>query len=156
FAAALGDLLAAGFNRFTAISSLAPAMAAIEASVIDWLVEVFGLPDGARGVLTSGGSMANLSAVVAARAALGEDFLDGTLYLSEQAHHSVAKAARLAGLPAGALRSVPCDGALCMNVAALERLVAEDRAAGRRPFLLVATAGTTNTGAIDPLTALAE
>lgn len=155
FTAALGDLLAGGFNRYTGMSQMAPPMAAIEASVVAWLCEQFDLPAGARGVLTSGGSMANLSAVVAARTRLGEDFADGTVYVTDQAHHSVAKAARIAGFPERALRLVPRDAQLRMEPAALAELIAADRAAGLRPCLVVGSAGTTNTGAIDPLPELA-
>jgi aromatic-L-amino-acid decarboxylase len=155
YASAVGDLLADGLNRFTNIASVAPPMAAIEASVIDWLCGVFGLPDGAGGILTTGGSMANLSAVVAARTTLGENFLRGTLYVSEEGHHSVAKAARIAGFPKRSIRRVPCDPALRMDVAALERMLDEDRAVGLTPCMVVATAGTTNTGAIDPISQVA-
>lgn len=156
FASALGDLLAGGVNRYTGMAQVAPAMAAIETGVVEWLCELFGYPAGARGVLTSGGSMANLSAVVTARDRLPENFLAGTLYVSEQAHHSLAKAARIAGFPAGAVRVVPCDHELRMDVGALQRMVAEDRAGGRLPCMVAASAGTTNTGAIDPLPELAD
>ena len=156
YTAAVGEFLAQGVNRYTGIGAVAPALAAVEASLIDWLGELFGMPEGAAGILTTGGSLANLSAVVSARSLLPEDFLDGTIYASEQAHHSIAKAARLAGFPAAALRVVPCDRELRMDVAALERVIAGDRESGRRPCLVVASAGTTNTGAIDPLAAIAE
>ena len=155
FSSALGAFLADGVNRYVSMAQVAPAMAAIEAGIVDWLAEVFGYPATAGGVLTSGGSMANLSALVTARDALGEDFLDGTLYVSEQAHHSLAKAARIAGFPADAVRTIACDARLRMDPDALERAIAEDRAVGRRPFLVVASAGTTNTGAVDPLPAVA-
>ncbi|MEX2194655.1 MAG: aminotransferase class V-fold PLP-dependent enzyme [Thermoleophilaceae bacterium] len=156
FTSALGDLLAGGVNRYVTMGRVAPAMAAIEAGVVDWLCELFGYPEGAFGVLTSGGSMANLSAVVSARATLGEDFSGGTIYVSEQAHHSLAKAALIAGFPADAVSEVACDSELRMDPAALEHAIAEDRAAGRRPCLIVASAGTTNTGAIDPIPELAD
>jgi aromatic-L-amino-acid decarboxylase len=96
--------------------------------------------------------MANLSAIVTARhVKLGEDFSDGTYYVSEQAHASVTKAAAIAGLPRRALRLVPVDGALRMDAEELARMVKQDRADGMRPFLVVPAAGTTNTGAIDPI-----
>jgi aromatic-L-amino-acid/L-tryptophan decarboxylase len=110
-----------------------------------------------QGVLTSGGSMANFSAVVAARhAKLGEDFWDGTYYVSEQVHASITKAAALAGFSERNVRLVPTDGEMRMDPEALRSMVEADRAAGLRPFLVVPSAGTTNTGAIDPLDAVAD
>ncbi|UKW28417.1 pyridoxal-dependent decarboxylase [Streptomyces sp. TYQ1024] len=115
--------------------------------------DVCGLPPGGSGVLTTGGSMANLSALVTARHdRLGEGIGRGTLYVGEQAHYSVAKAARVAGIPRRNVRVIPVDGDLRMDLDAAAELIRADRAAGLRPFLLVATAGTTDTGAIDPLT----
>jgi aromatic-L-amino-acid decarboxylase len=108
-------------------------------------------------VFTSGGSLANFSAVVCARhARLGEDFRDGTLYVSDQVHHCVTKAATLAGFPASSLRVLPSDPAGRLSPAAVRAAVAADRADGRRPALLVASAGTVNTGAVDPLAELAR
>jgi aromatic-L-amino-acid decarboxylase len=157
YAAALADLLACATNRYVGIAALAPAMVQIEASVLRWLADLFGYPASARGILTSGGSLAHFSAIVAAREArLGEQFADGTIYVSQEVHRSVAKAARLAGFPAAALRYVPCTPDLRFDVSALAALVRADRAAGRRPFLLVASAGTTNLGVVDPLEELAE
>jgi aromatic-L-amino-acid decarboxylase len=152
YAAALGDFLACVLNRYTGVAAPAPALVQLEASVLRWLCDLFGLPPQSQGVLTPGGSMSTLSAVVAARATmLGESFADGTLYVSDEVHHSVAKAAQIAGLPAAALRVVPTDAALRMDVDALRQLVATDRAKGLRPFLVVASAGTIGTGAVDPL-----
>jgi aromatic-L-amino-acid/L-tryptophan decarboxylase len=144
-------------NRYTGVARPAPALVAMEAAVLRWLCETFGFPAGSQGVLTPGGSMSTLSAIVAARTArLGERFLDGTLYVSDEIHHSVAKGAKIAGLPADAVRVVRADDALRMDPAALQSAVAADRAAGRRPFLVVATAGTINAGVIDPLEAIAD
>jgi aromatic-L-amino-acid decarboxylase len=152
YAAALGDFLACVLNRYTGVAAPAPALVQLEASVLRWLCDLFGLPPQSQGVLTPGGSMSTLSAVVAARAnRLGESFADGTLYVSDEVHHSVAKAAQIAGLPAAALRVVPTDAALRMDVTALRNMVVADRASGRRPFLVVASAGTIGTGAVDPL-----
>jgi aromatic-L-amino-acid/L-tryptophan decarboxylase len=157
FAAALADYLSLGLNRYVGVWNAAPALAQIEATVIRWLCDLFDYPAEARGILTSGGSMANFSAIVAARRALlPEDFLAGTLYGSSQLHASVSKAAVLAGFPARNVRSVPTTPDLRLDVAALERMITEDRAAGFRPFLLAANAGSTNTGAVDPLRACAE
>lgn len=152
FAAALADYLADVTNRFVALWNPSPVFAQIEATAIRWLADMFGYPDEARGIFTSGGSLANLSGIVAARRArLPEYFLAGSLYASAQAHASVAKSAVLAGFPARHVRSVPCTPDLRMDLDALAGMVKEDRAAGLQPFCLVANAGTTNTGAVDPI-----
>jgi aromatic-L-amino-acid decarboxylase len=157
YASALGDFLATGINRFVNMWGQAPVGAQIEQNVVRWLCELFGYGDEARGILTSGGSMANLSALVAARKTkLPEDFLSGTLYVSEQVHASNAKAAAIAGFPSANVRSVPCTPELRMDVDALRERLESDRAAGRTPFFVVASAGTTNTGAIDPISAIAD
>jgi aromatic-L-amino-acid decarboxylase len=114
--------------------------------------DLFDHPPEGRGVLTTGGSMANLAAIVTARLSkLGESFLDGTLYTSEQAHASVRKAATIAGIPRANVRFVPTTEDLRMDVDALAGMVAADRAAGFRPFCVVGAAGTTNTGTVDPM-----
>ncbi len=152
FAAALADLLADSLNRYVGMWHPAPAMAQLEWNVIRWLADLFGCPLEARGVLTSGGSMANLSALLAARKArLPQDFLSGTLYVTNHTHTSVAKVAMLAGFPAPNVRVVSTTPALRMDVDALRDSIAADRAAGLRPFCVVATAGTTDTGAVDAL-----
>lgn len=157
YAAAIASLLGAVTNRYVNIAAPAPAMVAIEASVVRWLCGLFGYGKESQGILTSGGSMANFSAVVAARAHhLGEAFLDGTLYVTEHTHQSVAKAALLAGLPSDAIRAVSCKSDLTMDPDALVDAVTADRAAGRRPFLVVASAGTVDTGAVDPIGALVD
>ncbi len=154
FAAALATYLASAVNRFTNLWNAAPVFAQIEATVIRWLADEFDYPEAARGILTTGGSLANFSAIVAARRALlPEDFLKGTLYVSDQTHASVAKSAVLAGFPPANVRSVPVTSELRLDLDAVQRMVAEDRRAGYRPFLLVANAGTTNTGAVDPIAA---
>jgi aromatic-L-amino-acid decarboxylase len=156
-AAAVADLIADVLNRYTGVAFAAPGLVALETDVLRWLAELFDLPSGAAGILTTGGSMAMLSAMVTARwARLGPDFRAGTVYVTDQTHQSVAKAVRLAGFPDDAVRTVPVDAALRMDLAALTSAVAADRAAGRQPFCVVANAGTTNTGTIDPLPDLAE
>ena len=155
--AALAGLIGDVLNRYTGLAFPAPALVALEADLLRWLAGLFDLPTTAGGLFTSGGSLATFSALVAARFdRLPPDFLNGTLYVTDQAHLSVIKAARLAGFPAVAVRVVPDDGAQHMDVAALRALVEGDRRAGRAPFCVVANAGTTNTGAIDPLGAVAE
>jgi aromatic-L-amino-acid decarboxylase len=157
YAAALADFVACCVNRYTGIAAPAPALVQLEASVLRWLCELFGLPPGSQGVLTPGGSMANLSAIVTARTArLGESFADGTVYVSEEVHHSIAKSARIAGLPTDAVRVVGTDAELRLDPDALRVAVAEDRARSRRPFLVVASAGTINTGVVDRLDRVAD
>ncbi|GAA4907585.1 aromatic-L-amino-acid decarboxylase [Nonomuraea thailandensis] len=156
YAAALADFLAAALNKYVTVWQLAPACAQIEATAIGWLRDLFGYPEQARGILTSGGSMANFSAVVTARTTLlGESFLDGTAYVTDQTHASCAKAALLAGLPRERVRVVPARDSLAMDPHALAAMIEDDRGAGLRPFLVIGTAGTTNTGAVDPLPELA-
>jgi aromatic-L-amino-acid decarboxylase len=155
--AGLADFIAAMTNRYVGVTAAAPALARIEATVIEWLASLMGYPPGAGGILTSGGSLSNLTAVVAARVArLRDDELAaGTIYASRETHSSLAKSVRIAGIPARNLRAVPVDARLRAVPAELERLIAEDRARGLRPFLVVANAGTTNTGAVDPIPELA-
>jgi glutamate/tyrosine decarboxylase-like PLP-dependent enzyme len=125
--------------------------------VIDWLRQLCGLPDSAGGLLVSGGSMANLTALAVARdARLGGSADGGVAYISEQCHSSVARALRVLGLPAAQIRSMPVDAEFRLSIEPLQARVAEDRAAGLRPFCVVANAGTTNTGAVDPLAELAS
>ena len=138
------------------VFAAAPALAQLETNVVRWLCRIVGYGPSAGGVLTSGGSLANFSALVAARRALlPENFLRGIVYASDQAHHSVAKAAVLAGFPAGNVREIPSDGDFRIRVDLLERQIAADRAVGLAPFFVSANAGSTNTGAVDDLPALA-
>lgn len=154
---AVAELAASVINRYTGVWLAAPGLVQLELNVLRWLCRMMGLGEGAGGLLTTGGSLANLSALVAARSErLGEEFLDGTMYVSDQVHHSVTKAAAVAGLPRRALRVVASDARFRMLPEALEAALREDRAAGRRPFLVVASGGTTNTGAVDPLPEIAR
>ena len=157
FTSALAEVVARALNRYTTLSSFAPALVALEESTLRWLCRQFGLPDTAGGVTTTGGSLATLVAMVAARHdRLGDDFASGTVYVTAHTHRCLAKAARLAGLPAGAIRTVPTTPDLRMDPEAAAQMIARDRARGFRPFLLVASAGTTSTGAVDPIGELAE
>jgi aromatic-L-amino-acid/L-tryptophan decarboxylase len=154
--AGLADFVACMTNRYVNVTAAAPVLARIEATVIDWLAGLMGYPAGAGGILTSGGSLSNLAAVVAARTSrLPEDFLRGTIYYSRETHASVAKSARIAGFSARNLREVPVDARLRVVPEALEAMVVDDRGRGLTPFLVVANAGTTNTGAVDSIPALA-
>lgn len=155
YSGALGEFLAAALNRYTGVTGAAPGMAAIEHGVTDWIASLFEMGPAAKGILLSGGSMANFTAIVAARTnRLGEHFDDGTVYLTKHTHHSVAKSARLAGLRNDQLRLVRVDPNLRMDPDALEKMVSDDRKAGLKPFLVVASAGTTDTGTVDDLGAI--
>ena len=157
FAASLAAYIAFAMNRFVNLWETAPVLAQIEATVLRWISDMFEFPPETLGILTSGGSIANLSAIVTARSALlDEDFLDGTLYTSEHAHHSVQKAAMLAGFPVRNVRIVPCTPDLRIDVDVLHAMVDADRREGFRPFCVIANAGTTNTGTVDPLVDLVQ
>lgn len=157
FHAAVADFVANATNRYVGAWHAAPALARLEANVVEWFCEMVGYPEAAFGLLTTGGSMANLVATITARRErLPEAFFDGLIYTSDQSHHSVAKSAVLAGFPPENVRSIPTDDEFRIEVDALERAIESDRDAGETPFLVVATAGTTNTGAVDDLEALAD
>jgi aromatic-L-amino-acid decarboxylase len=157
YPAALADFIAAGVNRFTGVWAAAPALVQLEANTLEWLRDWMGFPPSTAGVYTTGGSMAGFNAVVCARERLlGSDIRSGVVYTSTQTHHSVAKAARMAGIGIDRLRELPHDAAFRLRPDALEAAIAEDVAQGLRPFLVVSSAGTTNTGAVDPLDAVAD
>jgi aromatic-L-amino-acid decarboxylase len=153
---AVASLIADATNRYVGVFAAAPGLVGIEANVVRWLCEMVGYAGGSSGVLTSGGSLSNFSALVTARRErLPENFLSATLYASDQSHHSVAKAAMLAGFPERSVREIATDEAFRIRTDALEEQIQRDRAEGLTPFLLVGNAGTTNTGAVDDLAALA-
>jgi len=157
YSSALAAFYTQVLNRYGSLAATAPALTALEESVLRWIAQdVCGLPAGSGGLLTTGGSLANLSAIVAARHdRLGEDIADGTVYVTAYAHHSVAKAARIAGIASRRIRVVPSTPDLRMDVTAAAAMITADRAAGLRPFVIVGSAGTTDTGTIDPLPAIA-
>jgi aromatic-L-amino-acid decarboxylase len=155
YAAALGEFLAAAINRYIGVWNAAPILAQVEWMAVRWLCDLFDYPPEARGILTSGGSLSNFSGIVSARKALlGEELRGARIYVTDQTHASVAKSAGLAGIPVEGLRTVPTDVNLRMDPDALGELIREDRRGGHRPFCVVASAGTTNTGAVDPLDAV--
>jgi aromatic-L-amino-acid decarboxylase len=157
FHSAVADLIADAVNRYVGVCAAAPALVQLEANVVRWFCEIIGLPRGSGGVLTSGGSLANFTAIVTARKAmLPDDFLRGTLYCSNQIHHSFQKAANLAGFPYANIRELPVDDEFRIRVDALQEAIARDRADGWTPFLVAGSAGTTATGAVDDLQALAR
>jgi aromatic-L-amino-acid decarboxylase len=157
FPSALADLIANAVNRYVGVWVAAPALVQLELNVVRWFCAAMGYGAGSGGVLTSGGSLSNLTAIVTARRErLPEDFRTGVIYTSTQTHHSVRKSAVLAGFPESAVREVAVDERQEMQVDDLRARIAEDRRAGLEPFLVVGSAGTTNTGAVDPLDELAD
>lgn len=157
FISVLADALASGVNICpgTWLESSGPSQ--IELITTEWLVELCGLPDSAGGVFVSGGSIANLTGLVAARQAKLDGAIDGALiYSSDQAHSSNWKNIRILGFRPEQIRLIPVDEHLRLDPAALASAVEEDRRSGKRPFCVIATAGTTNTGSVDPLNAIAD
>jgi aromatic-L-amino-acid decarboxylase len=157
FPAALADLIANTTNRFTGIWQAAPALVQLEANALDWLRDWMGFPPEARGLFTTGGSMATFNAIVCARERhLGAEIRRGVLYTSDQAHHSVLKSAKLAGVMPDRVRPIASDDRFRMRADLLNEAIAADRRAGLTPFAVVSSAGTTNTGAVDPLDVIAD
>jgi aromatic-L-amino-acid/L-tryptophan decarboxylase len=160
YPAALGDFLADVSNRYAGVFYASPGAVRLEMQLVNWLAGLVGYPGGtAGGDLTSGGSIANLSAIVAAREAhdlRAADVPRHVVYLSEQSHHSARKALRLAGLAECVHRVIDVDERRRMDADALAKRIESDRRDGLVPWLLIATAGSTDTGAVDPLAAIAD
>jgi aromatic-L-amino-acid decarboxylase len=157
YPAALADFIANTTNRFTGIWQAAPALVQLEANALDWLRDWMDFPAEARGLFTTGGSMATFNALVCARERfLGAEIRPGVLYTSDQAHHSVLKSAKLAGVMPDRVRAIESDGAYRLRLDALEEAIGVDRRSGLTPFAVVSSAGTTNTGAVDPLDGIAD
>jgi aromatic-L-amino-acid decarboxylase len=159
YTGALGDYLAASINRYAGVDYAAPGAARLENALLRWLTKEVGYPAGARGDLASGGSIATLSAIVAARQrhdVRARDIENTTVYLTSLTHHCVSKALQVAGLAECRLRQVPLDTNYRMDVHALDEAVVADRAAGLHPWLIVGSAGTTDLGTVDPLPDLAD
>lgn len=157
YPSAIADFLGAATNRYTGAWFAAPAAARLEANVLEWFAQWMGYPESSRGILTSGGSLANFSAVVTARRhLLGDDLSRGTLYASDQTHHCVMKVAGLAGIPERNIRLLDVDENYRAVPHLFEEAIRADLEKGLKPFLLVGNAGTTNTGAVDPLPDLAS
>lgn len=149
----MGDVMTNAFDPHAGCWMNASAAGHVERELIRWMCGLAGYPQGGGGLFVSGGSMANLTALTAARDdRLTEDRrASAVAYVSDQTHSSVAKGLHIIGFRADQVRKVPTDGAFRMDVAALRRAVEEDLALGRTPFAVIASAGTTNTGSIDPL-----
>ncbi len=154
YASALGDFLAAVTNEYAGVRFAGPGAVEMENLLLRWMANLAGYPAGAQGNLASGGSISNLIAVVTAREAHGlrcADVPKAVVYLTGQAHHSLEKALRIAGLGECVLRRVSTDMGQRMDPRALQETIARDRAQGLRPWLVLAAAGSTDVGAIDPL-----
>lgn len=159
FPSSLGDMIAAVTNHYAGMFYPSPGAVRIENQMVRWMADLVGFPETARGDLTSGGSIANLTGIYTAREAKGiraADIETSVIYRTAQVHHCVGKAIRIAGLGECVQRTVPMDSQSRMDVGALEAQVAHDQEAGLRPFMVVASAGTTDTGAVDPLGAIAD
>ncbi len=160
----LGDFLASALNANVGSWTLAPAATEIESQTVRWIAELIGFPSG-NGLLVSGGTLANIVCLIAARAAApwairsqgmnGAGGRELVAYASAEAHTWIQKAADMCGLGTNAIRWIETDDALRMDVTALRRAIDADTAAGRLPFIVVGTAGSVSTGAVDPLPAIA-
>ena len=151
----LADFLAAGYNINTVTWLVASGPSQLELVVIDWFRRWLGYPDSAGGLFTSGGSAGCLDALVAAREAAGHPER-ATVYMSDQSHSVLSRAAMIIGVRSEGVRTVPSDGDFRMDLEALRRAVADDRAAGFTPIAVCANAGASSTGAVDPLGAMAD
>src|SRR5579872_600157 len=150
FVGAMAEAIAAGYNVFAGTWLGGSAAEAVEIVTIDWLRQLCGFSEGCRGLFVSGGTIANLTALTVARHVMLDDRLDGAVvYMSDQAHSSLEKALHVLGFLADRIRRIPCDEDFRLPLTALADAIAKDRAAGQRPFCVIANAGTTNTGAVD-------
>ena len=159
YPAALGDYLASVLNPYAGNFFASPGAVRLEHMLTRWMGHLVGYPDTAAGDLTSGGSLANLSAIVTAREAhtlKARDYEKVVVYLTSQTHHSVNKALRIAGLGECPQRLIPLDAGYRMRPDELEKQVRQDEAGGLRPWLVVAAGGSTDVGAVDPLSALSQ
>jgi glutamate/tyrosine decarboxylase-like PLP-dependent enzyme len=158
YVSTIADTLATGFNVFSGGWVASPAAAELEIVTINWLLKLFGFPSKrGGGIFTSGGSMANLTAIVTARRIkCGEDFSKAVIYLSDQAHSSNIKAITILGFRRDQIRIIPTDLEFKMSLNKLQNAIAKDRIQGLQPFCIVASSGTTNTGTVDPLLELSK
>jgi len=158
YVSVMADTLATGFNVFSGGWAASPAAAALEIVCLNWLLKLFKFPaKKGGGLFTSGGSMANLTALVTARRQVcGDNFSKAIIYMSDQAHSSNIKAIRVLGFKKEQVRIIPTDIEFKMAINKLKNAIAKDRIAGLQPFCIIASAGTTNTGTVDPLQEIAK
>ena len=154
----MADALSSGYNTFSGSWHASPGAAEVELMVINWLLELFGFPvKKGGGIFTSGGSMANLTALVTARRVkCGEDFSKAIVYLSDQAHSSNIKALSILGFQKKQIRIIPTDLEFKISLNKLKNAIAVDRINKLQPFCFIASAGTTNTGTVDPFIELSK
>jgi aromatic-L-amino-acid/L-tryptophan decarboxylase len=156
---ALGDFLAAISNKYAGVFFAGPGPVRMENMLVRWVADLVGYPATAGGTILSGGSIATLAAIATARDAhglRGVDYASVVVYLTTQAHYCIEKALRLAGLGEAQIRYVAMDERFRLRPDALRQAIAEDRGRGLRPWLVVASAGTTDTGAVDPIDDIAN
>lgn len=159
YLSALGDYMADISNRYAGIFFASPGAVRMENMLIEWMAGIVGYPVSSGGNLASGGSIANLIAIVTARDAYNikaRDIERTVIYLSEHVHHCLHKAIRIAGLGECIIRYVPLDERFRIKAEELESLIAKDKAEGLNPWLVIASAGTTDVGAVDPLNTIAD
>ncbi len=156
YVGALGTFLGAGLNSFVGSWLGGGSMSQLELVVLDWLAELVGYPKAGSGLLTSGGSIANLVGIACGRARAGRPVELGVVYVSAQAHASCSKAAVTLGIRPENVRVVPCGSDFRMLPESLRKTLDQDRRAGLHPVAVCANAGTTNTGTIDPLDTIAD
>lgn len=152
FAAILGEWMGTGFNTISSSWGGGSGPAAVEMVVVDWLSQMLGLPARTEGVLVSGGSIANLTGFAVARSEIGH----GVAYYTDQTHSSLPRDLQQMGCHAGHIHKIPSDDTYRMSMDALRAAIGHDKAQGLRPMLVIATAGSTNTGAQDPLDQIAD
>ena len=158
YAGALGDYLAAISNRYAGIHFASPGAVNMERTLIRWLCDIFSFPEESGGTLCSGGSIANLTAIVAARDAhqiKGAGIGTSVIYMTDQIHHCIQKALRIAGLGDCPIHTISRTTEDKMDMEALESTINSDKAKGLTPWMIIASAGTTDTGAVDPLDQIA-
>ena len=154
----LGDVVTAAYNRHAGSWLTCPGGSCIEQKLLRWMCEKAGYPETASGIFVSGGSMANMTALTIARnhTLTEETWHLGTAYVSEQTHSSVAKGLRIIGIGNGRIRKIPVNDRFQMDTEVLEQAIRDDKEKGLIPFVVIASAGSTNTGSIDPFTAISE
>ncbi len=155
----LADYMVAITNEYAGVHFASPGAVAIENAVLDWLKDIFGFPKSAVGNLASGGSIANLIALTAARDKFGvknERIKKSVIYLSSHVHHCIKKALRIIGLEDVVVREMELDEEFRLQPDLIHQQIREDKANGLSPFLVIASAGTTDTGVVDPLKAIGE
>lgn len=159
FEGAIGDYLAAVSNQYAGVFYASPGAVRLENNLIDWAGKLIGYDDGFTGNLTSGGSMANLIAISTARnhcQITSQKIVRSVIYTTQQTHHSLLKAIKITGLEECVFHQIAIDERFCMIPAALEKAILTDIEKGLLPFLIISNAGSTDVGAVDPLSTISE